>query len=84
MKTRSFFCRRRNSQYMSTELGGTNETAARAPALVHVNWREVILFALLAYGLAWAWSGFFLLPYLGDLLAQSTTPTDRQTGSALG
>jgi uncharacterized protein len=30
---------------------------------------------VLAYGLAWAWSGFFLLPYLGDLLTQSTTPT---------
>jgi hypothetical protein len=40
---------------MSTELGDTNETAAQPPALVHVNWREVILFALLAYGLAWAW-----------------------------
>jgi uncharacterized protein len=61
---------------MASELGDTNETAARAPALVHVNWREVILFALLAYGLAWAWSGFFLLPYLGDLLTQSTRPTD--------
>ena len=61
---------------MVSEPGDTNETAARAPALVHVNWREVILFALLAYGLAWAWSGFFLLPYLGDLLTQSTTPTD--------
>ncbi|MFL5991437.1 MAG: hypothetical protein ACJ73W_05520, partial [Rubrobacteraceae bacterium] len=30
---------------------------------------------VLAYGLAWAWSGFWLLPYLGDLLTQSTTPT---------
>jgi uncharacterized protein len=26
--------------------------------------------------MGWAWSGFFLLPYLGDLLTQSTTPTD--------
>jgi membrane protease YdiL (CAAX protease family) len=31
---------------------------------------------VLAYGLAWAWSGFFLFPYLGDLLTRSTTPTD--------
>jgi hypothetical protein len=61
---------------MAIELGDANETAARAPALVHVNWREVILFALPAYGLAWAWSSFFLLHYLGDLLTQSTTPTD--------
>ena len=61
---------------MSTEFGSTNRTAAQAPALVHVNWGEVILFVLLAYGLAWAWSGFFLFPYLGTLLTQSTTPTD--------
>jgi membrane protease YdiL (CAAX protease family) len=26
--------------------------------------------------MAWAWSGFWLLPYLGDLLTRSTTPTD--------
>jgi hypothetical protein len=31
---------------------------------------------LCSAGLAWAWSGFFLLPYLGDLLTQSVTPTD--------
>jgi uncharacterized protein len=31
---------------------------------------------VLAFGLAWVWSGFFLLPYLGDLLTQSITPTD--------
>jgi hypothetical protein len=60
---------------MSTELGATAGTAVQAPVRAHVNWREVILFGLLAYGLAWAWSGFFLLPYLGDLLTQSTTPT---------
>jgi hypothetical protein len=35
-----------------------------------------MLFVLLAYGLAWVWSGFWLLPYLGTLLTQSTTPTD--------
>ena len=58
------------------EFGDTNGTGAQAPTRTNVNWREVILFALLAYGLAWAWSGFFLLPYLGDLLTQSTTPTD--------
>jgi membrane protease YdiL (CAAX protease family) len=61
---------------MSTEFGSTNRTAAQSPALVQVNWREVTLFVLLAYGLAWVWSGFFLLPYLGDLLTRSTTPTD--------
>ncbi len=41
-----------------------------------INWREVILFGLLAYGLAWVWWGFWLFPYLGTLLTQSTTPTD--------
>src|SRR5215216_2159703 len=61
---------------MSTEFGSTNRTAAQAPALVHVNWGEVILFVLLAFGLAWVWSGFWLLPYLGDLLTQSTTPNN--------
>jgi uncharacterized protein len=66
----------RGAEYMSTEFGSTNRTAAQAPALVHVNWGEVILFVMLAYGLAWVWSGYFLLPYLGTLLTQSTTPTD--------
>ena len=61
---------------MSTEFGSTNRTAAQAPALVHVHWGEVILIVLLALGLAWVWSGVWLLPYLGDLLTQSTTPTD--------
>jgi hypothetical protein len=61
---------------MSTEVGPSNATAVQAPARVHVAWREVILFVVLAYGLAWAWSGFWLLPYLGDLLTRSTTPTD--------
>jgi membrane protease YdiL (CAAX protease family) len=68
--------RGRGAEYMSTEFGSTNRTAAQAPALVHVNWGEVILFVLLAFGLAWVWSGFWLLPYLGILLTQSTTPTD--------
>jgi uncharacterized protein len=67
---------REGPEYMSTEFGSTNRTAAQAPALVHVNWGEVILFVLLAYVLAWVWSGFWLLPYLGTLLTQSTTPTD--------
>jgi membrane protease YdiL (CAAX protease family) len=66
---------------MSTELGDTNGTVAQAPGLVHVNWREVILFALLAYCLAWAWWGFWLFPYLGTLLTQSTTPTDMVGGA---
>jgi uncharacterized protein len=68
--------RGRGAKYMSTEFGSTNRTAAQAPALVHVNWGEVILFVVLAFGLAWVWSGFWLLPYLGTLLTQSTTPTD--------
>jgi uncharacterized protein len=68
---------------MSTELGDTNGTVAQAPGLVHVNWREVILFALLAYCLAWAWWGFWLFPYLGNLLMQSTTPTDMVGGAGV-
>src|SRR5215217_2005044 len=51
-------------------------TEVQAPVQPRVNWKEVILFVVLAYGLGWAWSGFFLLPYLGDLLTQSTTPTN--------
>jgi uncharacterized protein len=51
-------------------------TEVQAPVQPRVNWKEVILFVVLAYGLGWAWSGIFLLPYLGDLLTQSTTPTD--------
>jgi uncharacterized protein len=61
---------------MSAEIGDTAGTAVQAPARVHVKWKDIILFVVLAYGLAWAWSGFFLLPYLGDLLTRSTTPTD--------
>ena len=61
---------------MSTEVGPTNTIAVQASARLSVNWREVILFVVLAYGLAWAWSGFFLLPYLSDLVTRSTTPTD--------
>jgi uncharacterized protein len=63
------------TQMKSPTIGDTARTVAQAPARAHVNWREVILFALLAYGLAWVWSGFFLLPYLGTLFTQSTTPT---------
>jgi membrane protease YdiL (CAAX protease family) len=61
---------------MSTEVGPKNTTAVQASARTYVAGREVVLFVVLAYGLAWAWSGFFLLPYLGELLGQSTTPTD--------
>jgi membrane protease YdiL (CAAX protease family) len=61
---------------MSAEIGATAGTAVQAPARVHIRWKEVILYVVLAYGLAWAWSGFFLFPYLSDLLTRSTTPTD--------
>ena len=61
---------------MSTEVGPTNTTAVQGSARLSVNWMEVILFVVLAYGLAWAWSGYFLLPYLRDLVTRSTTPTD--------
>ena len=36
---------------MSTEVGATAGMAAQAPVGAHVNWREVTLFGLLAYGL---------------------------------
>jgi membrane protease YdiL (CAAX protease family) len=70
---------------MSTEPGDTNETAMQRPARVDVNWREVVLFSLLAYGLAWAWWGFLFFPYLETLLTQSTTPTNlvAQAGVAM-
>jgi membrane protease YdiL (CAAX protease family) len=61
---------------MSAEIGATAGTAVQAPVRAYVKWKEVILYVGLAYGLAWAWSGFFLFPYLGNLLTQSTTPTD--------
>jgi len=60
----------------TTTIGGTTGAAVHDPARAHVNWREVILFGLLAYGLAWGWSGFWLLPYLGDLFTETTTPTN--------
>jgi len=60
----------------TTPTNNETRTEVQAPVHAHVNWKEVILFGLLAYGLAWAWSGFFLIPYLGDLLTRSTTPTD--------
>ncbi len=60
----------------TTPTNNDTRTEMQAPVRARVNWKEVTLFGLLAYGLAWVWSGFFLLPYLGDLLAQSTTPTD--------
>jgi CAAX protease family protein len=31
---------------------------------------------VLSYSLAWAWAGFWLLPYLDDLLTRSTTPAN--------
>jgi membrane protease YdiL (CAAX protease family) len=60
----------------STGLGTTNATGDQAPARAHVNWREVNLFGVLAYALAWAWWGIWLFPYLDTLLTRSTTPTD--------
>ena len=70
---------------MATEPGDTNGTAMQRPARARVNWREVVLFGLLAYGLAWAWWGFLFFPYLGTLLTRSTTPTDlvAQAGVAM-
>lgn len=56
---------------MSTELGDTGETAIQRPARVHINWREITLLGVLAYGL-----GFLFLPYLGTLLTRSTRPTN--------
>ncbi len=61
---------------MFTEVGPTDTKAVQASARARVAWREVVLFGLLAYGLAWAWSGFWLLLYLGDVLTRSTTPAD--------
>src|SRR5215208_3985796 len=60
----------------TTPTDNETRTEVQAPVHTRVNWKEVILFVVLAYGLGWAWSGFFLLPYLGDLLTQSTTPTN--------
>jgi membrane protease YdiL (CAAX protease family) len=60
----------------TTPTNNEARTEVQAPVQARVNWKEVILFVVLAYGLAWAWSGFFLFPYLGDLFTQSTTPTD--------
>jgi uncharacterized protein len=71
---------------MSTQIGATSGTAAQAPVHTHaVNWREIVLFGLLAYGLAWVWWGFLFFPYLGTLLTQSTAPTDlvAQAGVAI-
>jgi len=71
---------------MASELNGTNGRAGPAPArYYHVNWREVVLFSVLAYGLAWAWWGFLFFPYLGTVLTQSTTPTNlvAQVGVAM-
>src|SRR5215207_1727970 len=64
------------TQMKSPTIGDTARTAARASVRTRVKWKEVTLFTLLAYDLAWAWSGFFLFPDLGDLLTQFTTPTD--------
>ena len=61
-----------------------NRAGQQPPARSHVNWREVILFGLLAYGLAWAWWGFWLFPYLDALLTQSKTSTDLLEGAGGG
>jgi uncharacterized protein len=59
----------------TTPTNNETRTEVQAPVRARVNLKEVALFVVLAYGLAWAWSGYFLLPYLGNLLTQSTTPT---------
>jgi len=61
---------------VSTEAGPTNTTAVQVSPRARVKWREIVLFTVVACGLAWAWSGYWLLPYLADLLLRSTTPTD--------
>jgi membrane protease YdiL (CAAX protease family) len=71
---------------MATQLGATSGTAAQAPVRTHaVDWREIVLFGLLAYGLAWVWWGFLFFPYLDTLLTQSTAPSDlvAQAGVAI-
>jgi hypothetical protein len=60
----------------TTPTNNETRTAVQAPVRARVIWKEIILFVVLAYSLSWAWSGYFLLPYLGELLTQSTTPTD--------
>jgi uncharacterized protein len=60
----------------TTPTNNEARTEVQAPVRARVKWKEVILFVVLAYGLAWAWSSNFLFPYLSDLLTQSTTPTD--------
>jgi hypothetical protein len=37
----------------SPTIGDTARTAAQASVRARVNWKEVIIFGLLAYGLAW-------------------------------
>jgi CAAX protease family protein len=76
--------RGKGSEAMSTPFDATNGTARQAPARAYVNWREVVLFGLLAYGLAWAWWGFWLFPYLGTLLTQSATSADPLEGAGVG
>jgi uncharacterized protein len=66
----------RRTTMNTTPMNNETRTEVQAPVRARVHWKEVILFVVLAYGLAWAWSGFFLFPYLDDLLTQSTTPTD--------
>lgn len=41
-----------------------------------IQWREVILFTVLAYSLTWTWQGIKILPHLGELLTASKTPAD--------
>src|SRR5215203_281053 len=67
---------RGETQMTFTTIGDTAGTEAQAPGRARVSWKEVILFVVLVYGMAWAWSGFILFTYLGALLTRSSTTAD--------
>jgi hypothetical protein len=56
----------------------TTSTIAKVQpqARTSVKWGQVFLFSLLALGLTYAWHSIKIVPYLGELLTASKTPTD--------